>query len=285
MVQYIPPLGFPAYRLFGMVSGNHECSVLQTYVFKIANEAGLQVFCSHHIKECLPVINSGNHCFVGPYLLSAHCRVIPQPHSHRPSIINYNFFHGAHGPDDRTMGNRASMDGVEITMQPTPRHTLFSEIRGNEKLNCQKGRYSHAFPVTGGTGAIGCKCHNDLKRLAAEMLVHHIEHGPLAQFRRPYIRLMFFIDLHIGDILIGDLDLRRVRRAPESGPHQFFGEWFGITEQSAQLAKSHQVPLVIRRNSLGSRVAAYHEVFPAYRIPVHAEAVLPQLKLIESRSR
>ena len=164
-------------------------------------------------------------------------------------------------------------------MQPSAGKAVSSGVGEREKLDTEYGRNGHALPVTRRPGSPSREGHARLELLSLQVLIHEIEHGHLAQLVGPDLRLVFLVHLHIGSVLVRHLDFGRMRRAPESGAHQLPGKR-RLTKQAAQL--------VILRDaspSIGARQCCVGRIRAIVRIPFHAEAVLVQLQLLESRRR
>ncbi len=205
---------------------------------------------ANHLEERLLVINGRYDSLVRPNLPSTGCGGLAQSHAHRAAVLDQYLVNRTDRAHDGTVGHSATMNGMEVAMETAPGDTQLAGVGQNEQLDAEERRHSHSVPMTGSPRGPGREGHRHLERLTLEVLVHEIEHGPLTQLMRQDIRLVLLVDLHVGSVLVGYFDLRRMRRAPEGGPHQLLGER-RLAHQAGHFAESHHVLLGYGRDPLG----------------------------------
>jgi hypothetical protein len=104
----------------------------------------------------------------------------------------------------------------------------------------QDRRNRHTLPVARRTRGPSRAGHGRLEVLSLKVLVHDFEHGHLAQLWGPDVGLVLLVHLHIGSVLVGHIDFRRMGWTPESGAHQLLRKSW-LSEQTAELGPADLV--------------------------------------------
>ncbi len=225
-----------------------------------------------------------DHRLVRPDLLLVGGGGLPQAHPGRPPVFDDDLLHRAAGAHHHAVGDRAADDRVEVAVHAAPRNAD-PAVDGQRDVAAE-GRDGHALPVPGGSGVPGHHGVLDLGGLGLAVLVHQVEQRHLEQLFGPDVRLVLLVHLHVGDVLGRHLDLGGMRRAPEDGAQEVLDEG-RLSQHAGELGPAHHVLVGERRHPLGGqdpRVFLIREVL-RHGAPVHAEAVLVQLELLEAGGR
>ena len=205
---------------------------------------------------------------------------LSQSHSDRHAVVDNDLIHRAAGAYDGPVSYGAAQNAVEVVMHTAARgpHASADE----QGYGAGPRRDGHTLPVAGSARVPGDGCLLHLPRFSLKVFVHHVEQVPVQQFLSPDVGLVLLVDLHVGDVLGGDLHLRWMWRGPEDGAKQLFGKR-GLGQQTSHLAKPHHVLFTYRRHPRcggDSAVPVRHEV--AHLVLANSPAIFPQLQLLKA---
>jgi hypothetical protein len=208
---------------------------------------------------------------------------LTEPHAHRSAVVDQDFVDGSAGANHRPLVHCTPENRVKVRVHAAAGGTDPAQVGQRQQVHRQDRRDRHAFPVTGGPRSPSREGHRGLELLGLQVLVHDVEHRSLAQLGRPNLGLVLLVHLHVRRVLIGDFDVGRMWRTPKRRAHELLGV-VGLAHHPGQRGPTQLVlggdrPPPVRT---GHAYGVHHQRID--RVPIHAEAVLVQLELLETRS-